>query len=173
MQEFPLNRRSSLAIGLMSLASLVVGCDYQNKRPPALPPGIVDGPLPTSPGQAAPDVSQFYLMPGSEGPSKAIDPEVEKRRKVILDNVVKLMRTASNNPGGPNFAIATDNLNELFEEGFKPSDYEFSEETKRYLTRKIAMVYGPKNAETVMKNFTSPKFTTKDALPRRGDSGCR
>ncbi len=155
-----MNRRFPL--GLIGLVMILTGCDYQNKKPPILPSGIVDGPLPTAPGRPASSTASTIDSPQSTTLTNEIDPEIQRRRDVILANVINLMKTASINPGGQNFAIATDNLNDLFDQGTQPSDYEYNEESKKFLLRKIALLYN-QDPEPIVKALSSPKFTIKDA----------
>jgi hypothetical protein len=72
------------------------------------------------------------------------------------------MQTASTNPGGANFAIATDNLNELFEQGTRPSDYALSPASRDFLLQRIFEL-SRQNPEPIVKALSSPKFTTRDA----------
>jgi hypothetical protein len=156
-----LNRRFALGLGLIGLALIAAGCDYSAKKPPVMPSGIVDGPLPASSGRPATETDSTFTNPDSDAPIDRINPIEVTRREAILKNVVNLINTASTNPGGQNFGMATDNLNELFDQGFKPSEFEYTEEPKRFLARKVAMLF--KDPEPVLKGFTSPKFSIRDA----------
>ncbi len=156
-----MKRPHSFRPGLLILASILAGCDYSSRKPPALPREIVSGPLPSAPGQAQ-RPEQAVVSADSEAPSDAIDPEIVRRREVILGNVIKLMQTASTNPGGQNFAIATDNLNELFEQGTRPSDYFLSPAAQDFLLPRIYELT-KQDPEPVVKSFCSPKFTIRDA----------
>jgi hypothetical protein len=153
-----LNRRFSFQLGLIGLILIAAGCDYASKKPPVLPTGIVDGPLPASPGRPSTDGAETFENPDSVRPP--IGNDDTKKIEIIIANVVNLMNTAAINPGGQNFGMATANLNELFEK-FKPSDFEYSEDPKRFLARKVAMLFN--DPEPVMKGFSSSKFTIRDA----------
>jgi hypothetical protein len=85
------------------------------------------------------------------------------RFRVILDNILKLMKTASTKPGGANFGIATENLNELFAQGTPPSEYNLSPNSYRFLLQKVYELTGGQDPEPIVKSFTSPKFTIRDA----------
>ncbi len=156
-----MKRPSSLRLGLIGLAMILAGCDYTSKKKSVLPPEIAAGPLPTPPGQGRkPD--QAVISSASEGPSQEMSPEEINRRGVILGNVVKLMQTASTNPGGQNFALATDNLNELFEQGVKPSEYLLSPAAQDFLLPRLYEVWR-QDPEPIVKSFCTPKFTIRDA----------
>jgi hypothetical protein len=51
---------------------------------------------------------------GEASGSMDCDPIPESDKQAILDNVIKLIQTAALKPGGDNFAIATQNLNQYF-----------------------------------------------------------
>ena len=117
------------------------------------------GPLPNQGRRAATSVVED---PNSEMPQAEVDTETAKRREVILANVIKLMELASDHPGGRNFEMATENLNELFERGTKPADYASTPESREFLLQKI---YALSNQDPtpVVKSLSSPKFTIRDA----------
>ena len=151
-------RRFPLWLGL---ASIMVGCDYAPSNPPIHPTDVISGPLPTTNGRPQ-GSSSFVVSSEAEVPEDKLSAEEIRRGDVILANVMKLMQTASMNPGGPNFAIATDNLNELFEQGVKPSDLAYEPKNSDFLMKKIFELSG-QDPEPVVKSFCSPKFTTRDA----------
>jgi hypothetical protein len=160
-QERPLNRRFPFWLGLTGLASMLVGCDYAPKKPVVLPTDIVSGPLPSAQGRpSAPGTS--VTSSEAEAPSQAIDPEILRRREIILANFIKLIETASTNPGGQNFAIATENLNDLFSQGTKPADFAYNPSSRNFLLRKINELSG-QDPEPIVKSFCSDKFTIRDA----------
>jgi len=156
-----LNRRSRLPIALIGLAAVLAGCDYKAKNTRPAPLEDYVGPLPGSTGGTA-SAAKVFEDPNSEAPKQEVDPEVLKRREVFLGNVIKLMRTAYNNPGGRNFEIATENLNTLFEEGTTPADYALPPATTAFLARKINELTGQK-PEAALKTLSSPKWTLRDA----------
>ena len=161
-QELPLKRRFSTRLGLIGLAAIVfVGCDYQPRKKPVLPTGIYSGPLPSAPGRPA-TASVSVSSPESEAPVDEIAPEQQRRREIILANFIKLIQTASTNPGGQNFAIATENLNDLFSQGNRPGDFAYSPASRDFLLRKINDLTG-QDPEPIVKSFCSEKFTIRDA----------
>src|SRR4051794_4175476 len=91
----PLNRRFFSWKGLTCLAWMVAGCDYSSYQRPSTPTHTWDS-GPSSGSGAAP----------SENPSAGADSssltgtEERDQKKVILDNVMNLIRTAALQPGG-------------------------------------------------------------------------
>jgi Tetratricopeptide repeat len=160
-QELPLKRRIILGLGLLGLVLLSPGCDYGAKKKAILPPTIVSGPLPLPPGSSSKPRADI-VESGPKPPINEISPEEAKRREILLENFIKLIQTASNNPGGQNFAIATETLNDLFSQGTKPSDFSFSPSSKDFLLRKIYDLTR-QDPEPVFKSLCSDRFTTRDA----------
>jgi len=156
-----LTRRTPFRLGLLGLASLVAGCDYSSKKGPLPALDVQAGPLPAPPGRG-PAFAPAVVSSGSELPVDAPDLDLQKRRTVFLGNVIKLMQTAATNPGGAHIAIATENLNELFEQGTKPSDYAMTPASREFLGRKIAEM-SRQDPEPALKGLVSPKFTNRDA----------
>ena len=148
-----------LGLGLACLSSILSGCDYAPARPPIAQSGMIDGPLPSASGR--PTSGATEVSPAAELPAE-LDSETIKRKEIILANFIKLIQTASTNPGGQNFAIATENLNEFFATGTKPSDYEYSPKTLDYLAKKVNLLSG-QDPEPILKDFMSSKFSLRDA----------
>ena len=157
-----MKRRFCLRLGLVGLASIVAGCDYQPRKRPVLPAEIMSGPLPTAGGRPSTAVRPTITSTESEAPVETIDPENQKRREIILANFIKLIQSASTNPGGQNFAIATENLNDLFAQGTRPGDFAYPPKSQDFLLKKIFDLTG-QDPEPVVKSFCSEKFTTRDA----------
>ena len=156
-----MKRRFSPRLGLIGLAAVLAGCDYQPRKKPVLPTDVVSGPLPTAPGRplaARPSVTSSE----SEAPVDGIDPEIQRRREIILASFIKLIETASNDPGGQNYAIATEYLNDLFAQGTKPGDFAYAPKSQDFLLRLVYDLTG-QDPEPIVKSFTSDKFTTRDA----------
>ncbi len=156
-----MTRRILLGFGLIGLALIQSGCDYRPKTKKVLPQAIASGPLPSASGR--PSASRSAVVsPESEAPVVEMDPEEIRRREIILANFIKLIQTASTNPGGQNFAIATENLNDLFSHGTKPGDFAYAPASRDFLLRKVYELSG-QDPEPVVKAFCSPKFTDRDA----------
>ncbi len=109
--------------------------------------------------------SSVVVDPNSVQPA-GVDPEIVRRREVILANVIKLMQTANNNPGGRNFEIATENLNELFDQGTVPADYALTPDSQRFLSQKVFELTN-QDPTNVVKSFSSPKFIEPRRPPHR------
>jgi hypothetical protein len=91
-----------ISCGLAVVALFLSGCNYSSPvTPVGAPPGSTPGI-----GAAGPA--------GAAAGSRDCDPIPESDRQAILDNVIKLIQTAALKPGGNNFAIATQNLNQYF-----------------------------------------------------------
>ena len=146
-------------VGLIVLGCSLVGCDYSAKKSSVKSLGSYVGPLPNQPKRAA---STVFEDNNSEIPNIDGDTELAKRREVILANVINLMELAYDHPGGRNFAMATENLNELFEFGTKPADYAQTQASHDLLLRKLHDLTG-QDPEPILKSFSSPKFTIRDA----------
>lgn len=144
---------------LIGLMVLVAGCDYGTDRRSKLTVDAIKGPLPNQSGR--PSTGTVDIDSGSVLPP-APSSEVVERRKVILANVINLMQTAAENPGGRNFEIATENLNELFEQGTNGADFAHSPDSQDFLLRKISELT-QQDPTTPVKSFTSRKFTIRDA----------
>ncbi len=101
----------------------LAGCDYSAPDDSLPPP-------------SAPAVGQSVQVPsgiGSEPANRSLSTDEQAKRDAILENVVKLIRTASLKPGGDNFAIATENLNQYFSQDVLPVDYRMSAGARNFL----------------------------------------
>ena len=137
----------------------VTGCDYSAKKSSVKSLDSYVGPLPNQPRRAS---SAVFEDNNSETPRNEGDSELAKRREVILANVVNLMKLAYDHPGGRNFEMATENLNELFEFGAKPADYAQTKPSHDFLVQKIHDLTG-QDPEPILKSLSAPKFTIRDA----------
>jgi Tetratricopeptide repeat len=156
-----LNRHFTLWLGLFGLATTLTGCDYAPSRPPIHPSEIASGPLPGDPGHTT-DKSSPTSGPG--GDPLGISQEDLDKQKIILENFLNLIDKASTKPGGSNFAIATDNLNELFMIATRPGDFTYAPRARDFLMSLIFDLSNQKqDPEPVVKAFCSEKFTIKDA----------
>ena len=156
-----MTRRLILGLGLIGLLVIQPGCDYRAKKKAVLPAAIASGPLPSSAGRGS-AARTILTSPESEAPVTEIDPEVQRRREIILANFIKLIQTASTNPGGQNFAIATENLNDLFSQGTNPNEFNYNPNSRDFLLRKVYDLTG-QDPEPIVKGLCSSKFTTRDA----------
>jgi hypothetical protein len=100
-----------LTLGLLWLTVILPGCDYSAPAPTTV--------------VSTPD----SLIPGGG----AITSE---HKGVILKNVLELIRTAAMKPGGDNFRIATENLNQYFND-IRPSDFALKPEDRAALLQQF------------------------------------
>jgi len=156
-----LKRSLFLGLGLIGLALISSGCDYKSTKKPSHSTEVYRGPLPSAGGRGSSSRS-IVESPTNVAPSTELDPRERERRDIILANFLKLIETASTNPGGQNFAIATENLNDLFSQGTKPGDFAYSPASRDFLARKISDLSG-QDPEPIIKGLCSPSFTTRDA----------
>ncbi len=156
-----MNHRIVIGLGWVGLILSSSGCDYSSSKPPILPTEVISGPLPSNNGRPGGEASAF-VSPTAEAPPTEIDPEILKRREIILGSVLKMMRTASSNPGGRNFELATENLNDLFDQGFTDADFRLAPQAIDYLKRKINGMTG-QDPEPALKALQTRKFVSRDA----------
>lgn len=150
--------RNCIWVGLLAVVALA-GCDYSPKKSRV---GSLDSYVGPLPNQARRSPVTVVEDPNSEVPQNNADSEASKRREVILANVIKLMELASDHPGGRNFEMATENLNELFDTGTKPADYAHTSESRAFLLQKIRALTN-QDPDPIVKSLSSPKFTIRDA----------
>ena len=156
-----MNRPLLLTFGLIGLATILAGCDYQPRKKKVVEAQITGGPLPSAPGR--PSVARSAVTsPEAKSPIVEVSAELQKRREIILANFISLIETSATNPGGRNFAIATENLNDLFGQGYKPSDFAYEPANRDFLLRKIYDLT-TQDPEPIVKSFCSEKFTIRDA----------
>jgi hypothetical protein len=163
-ESSPLKRRFLLGAGLacllglafLALASGLGGCDYQSIGvSPTDAPGALAGPEPV------PAISD----PAAPGQPPTLRPDISEedraRKTATLDNVVRLIQTAGIKPGGENFAIATRNLNQYFDQNDSPADYIMSTEAHVYLASQYAKL-NPSPEEMINK-LQARGFELQDA----------
>jgi hypothetical protein len=145
-----LTRYTCLATGLVGLwlAVALAGCNYSAPDSPLdVPPGG------TFDGDADPNLGAN--KPGGSLPSTSPPLTIEgEHKRAILENVIKLIQTAALKPGGDNFKIATENLNQYFSDT-RPSDYLLASEARAFLLQHMP-------AGTV-KDLENPAFRMPDA----------
>ena len=122
---------------LATISVLGLGCDYSKNDGTAMPTGLLQPGVPLTPvGSSKSGATSSAKSAGSSGARAAALPseEVTEEKTAILDNVIKLIQTASIKPGGQNFGNAIKNLNQYFE-GTKPSEYILDEKARAYLVQ--------------------------------------
>ncbi len=110
--------RSLLGVSSLALLLAAPGCDSPPPRPVATPASSDDA------ATTASDASTPGDLPGAENDTDT--------RRVILANVLKLIRDAAVNPAGDNFNIATENLNEYFADA-RADEFNLSDDTREFL----------------------------------------
>jgi hypothetical protein len=133
-------RRSAAVATALLLAlttSLIVGCS----QPGAMTPIAYDA-SPDGGTEADPYASEL----GGD-----VDP------KAMLTSVVQLLRTAATNPGGDNFNIARDYLNQYFS-GVRKGDFALSPAAREYLSTRL----GPNSAQAI-QDLEDTTFTFRDS----------
>jgi hypothetical protein len=145
------------AFALAAAALIGPGCNYSSPvTPGGLPPGYTPSPAPGGAPGAAADLS-----------ARNCDPIPESDRQAILDNVIKLIQTAPLKPGGNNFAIATQNLNQYFCDA--PSEkLALPEQTRAFLAEQMPAVLEPippalLSVPSLIKDLESHTFGSPDA----------
>jgi hypothetical protein len=136
--------RLLLWIGLLACVSLIVGCSYGSSQTPLPVTGISSNNLERS----------LAGESGSGAEASRQAPANSEVRRVLLDNVIELVQSAPTTPGGRNFDIATDNLNQFFEGYIDPQAYIMPREMRDYLM--------PRLKERGVKDLETRKFTARD-----------
>src|SRR6516165_3299425 len=98
---------------------LVSGCDYSSGRVADLPTGTY------RPGNLAPPAASRVASP----PVAARD---TTERAAILASSIELIQRAALQPGGDNFGLAIQKLNQFFE-GTPPNDYQLDSAARAFL----------------------------------------
>ena len=126
-----MKRRVRPWVGVACLASALAGCDYSAPEPRTnLPSGWAYQPDPIQ-------------APDSEG-----------RKGAILANVMSLIRTAALRPGGANFGLAAENLNQYFADT-DSTLFALSPEARSFLLGQLP--------EAEVKGLEAREFTLRDA----------
>jgi hypothetical protein len=85
----------------------------------------------------------------SAGTSKS-----DEEKKAILDSIIQLIKSAPTNPGGDNFTIAIEQLNQYFA-GVSPQEFKMGEAERTYLL--------PRIKQKGVEDLESPVFQIRDA----------
>lgn len=138
------NRARALAflVVLPILAASGLGCS-RDDVPPLRFPSSEDGPS-SEPGTEIVELDDF-----STGGVAIQD---EEQKSAILRQVIQLIESASTNPGGDNFSLAAESLNDYFLDA-QPEDFELEPQVRAFLEAQPAL---PPTAPQAILN---PKFT--------------
>jgi hypothetical protein len=148
-RSLPLNRLPLIQrlLAIIVLAAVPAACDYSNEQ------RVTPKEIRTA-QQAKSNISKHSpgqaTRPTTPQSGLTDSPEQKEKRSAILSNVIQLIQKAGTSPGGKNFKIATENLNQYFEQGTKPSDYALSRASREFL----ANLFAPE----MIREFESPKF---------------
>lgn len=140
--------RSRLGLGPLALAALLAGCDYSAPDDSALY-------SPSAPTKVPIGARNEMVASTAASAAKVASTEERERREAILENVMQLIETAYQKPGGDNFAIATENLNQYFNQDLVPADFGMSAPARDYLLSLVP--------DDVIKQLESVNFTIRDA----------
>jgi hypothetical protein len=128
--------RHSISVALIALA----GCDYS--RPVTS----------TNTGTFRPGTVKLPGSSGAAAPAKVVRDSAE--RSAILISSIELIQRAALQPGGDNFGLATQKLNQYFE-GTPASEYQMSSAARAFLETQL-----PKN---MLREMENPAWTKRDA----------
>jgi hypothetical protein len=84
----------------------------------------------------------------------------DQQQAAILDSVLHLLSTAAANPGGDNFTIATEQLNQYFNRNASIAEFNLSPESFQFLNR---LGMPEKNLTDFTKKLQEAKFSIMDA----------
>ncbi len=110
-----------------SALTVVSGCSYETTETLVLP-----GETPKHKAEATVEPAAGTAPTADATPSA----ETDQEKAAILDNVVRLIRAASLQPGGNHFGNATRNLNQYFE-GTDPAAFELNTRAKEFLLTQL------------------------------------
>jgi hypothetical protein len=137
-------RRFALPIGIVcGLLGLVVFVAYRSRaRESDIDPAELDSlpPIVSPKGKT--------IVESTSGPKS------DEERRAILNSVMQLIQSAPTNPGGDNFTIAAQHLNQFFA-GSSPAAFKLDARATEYLTSRVG-------AEAI-RDLENPLFTIRDA----------
>ncbi|MBI1322018.1 hypothetical protein GC170_02365 [bacterium] len=118
------------------------------------PTGVI-----TRPGTSVTAGSATTIELADTANAGAQAPDAEQQA-AILDSVLNLLSKASSNPGGDNFTIATEQLNQYFNRNATAIEFNLSPPAFQFLTR---LGMPEKNMTEFTKKLQEPKFSIMDA----------
>jgi hypothetical protein len=127
---------------------VVVGCDYSS-------PEDLSDYKSNKPNASliTPNNSGDVKSKASAQGSNSLSADEQAKRDAILERVITLIRTASLKPGGDNFTIATESLNQYFGQDALPVDYRMSAGARNFLLAAFD--------EKTVKGLESPTFDVR------------
>jgi hypothetical protein len=128
---------------VLAFSALLAGCMGRDDADP------IDLPSSAGAGISPADPKSPGILNAQGGVNKS-----EGDRKAILSGIMQLVRSAPDNPGGDNFTIATEHLNQYFE-GVDAKSFAMEEPERAYLL--------PRIKEKGINDLESPQFQIRDA----------
>lgn len=136
---------SALALVVLLILVAVSGCGDSATAPPAVDPSAAS----TDPADA--QVASGAGRAGFGGSGSDVG------EGSLIDAIMHLTRTAATNPGGDNFNIVKDHLNEIFAEA-RPGQFAMSDQARDYLLTRFG-----DGAERALSDLENPSFTFRDS----------
>jgi hypothetical protein len=137
------NRLSAFGLGL----ALLAGCDYS-------PPISLDGTGGTYRPGPIPSAKSRGGGASPSSPISAGSQRSAEQRKAILESSITLIQKAALQPGGDNFRLAVQKLNQYFE-GTEPAAYQLGSAPREYLKTQMR--------PATLNDLASTKWTLRDA----------
>ena len=126
-----MKRRIRRRLGVACLAAFLVGCSYSSDEEPVAPPPLSEDP--TVPASRAGATAAYTTGAAPAEAEAEAGSEERKKRDAILENVIRLIQSARLKPGGENFGIAAENLNEYFERDANAADFQMTPRARQFL----------------------------------------
>ena len=144
-------------IGFLAIGFAGCGVEKPKSSAPRQPTGVITrpgGPA-ARPGGSTTGTTLETTAKKGEGVADSTAPEVVQA-SAILDSVLHLLATAGTNPGGDNFTIATEQLNQYFNRNAATTDFLLNQEALNYFNE-------VKFPEGATRNLQEPKFSIRDS----------
>jgi hypothetical protein len=142
---------------VLALMLTQVRCDYSSDRIADRPGGSYDPGLAKIPAEApSRGGAGGTTATTSPAPDALVEAHTAEEKAAILDNIVRLIESASLKPGGKNFGNATRNLNQFFA-GTPASEYALPPAARVFLLAQPIM------AKERVDELESPTWTLADA----------
>jgi hypothetical protein len=131
------------------LLALAAGCDYSRPRDDVLQPPPVLAPR-----------RSIVVNPKAKGASGSGAARDSSERAAILASSIELIQRAALQPGGDNFGLATQKLNQYFE-GTPAAEYQLDSAARAYL--QVQLPRDPTGGRDLLAELESPRWTNRDA----------
>lgn len=142
---------------MLFLSLVIAGCGVEKPQSARVkkPTGVI-----TRPGSAmtAGSATTIELADEKSSDADGAAPDAQQQA-AILDSVLTLLARAGSNPGGDNFTIATEMLNQYFNRNALASEFNLSQDSLLFLNR---LGLPPQDLDKFIKNLQEPKFNMMD-----------